>query len=312
MTKPLITHLRHVAIAAPDLDRQLAFYRDLWGLTPVESDTGVHFLAAEGSPEQYIVRLRKDDRKRLDLVSFGAASAKDVDALAARLAQQGVRIVHEPRKLDTPGGGYGFRFFDGDGRVVEVSADVTSRKFRTIEARESIPVRLSHFVVNSDNPEATVDWYVKHLGFKLSDTLCLGARGDFMWFLRCNDWHHSFAVARGPHVAIHHLSFELRGVDEFMRGTGRMLREGVQQIWGPGRHKAGDNTYSYFLDRVGNCVEYTTELETVDWDRHHPSVYDVTKPDFIDQWGTANQMNEFVAKQQFNDPDRGVFVAPPL
>ncbi|MBU6529598.1 VOC family protein [Streptomyces mayonensis] len=312
MTKPLITHLRHVAIAAPDLDRQLAFYRDLWGLTTVESDTGVQFLAAEGSPEQYILRLRKDDQKRLDLVSFGAASAGDVDTLAAQLAQQGVQIVHPPKKLDTPGGGYGFRFFDGDGRAVEVSSDVTSRGFRAIEERESIPVRLSHFVVNSPTPEATVDWYVKHLGFKLSDTLCLGPRGDFMWFLRCNDWHHSFAVARGPHVAVHHVSFEMRGIDEYLRGTGRMLREGVQKIWGPGRHKAGDNTYSYFLDRVGNCVEYTTELETVDWDQHHPSVYDVTKPDFIDQWGTANQMNEFVAKQQFNDPDRGVFVAPPL
>ncbi|MGW3588058.1 VOC family protein [Streptomyces fungicidicus] len=312
MTKPLITHLRHVAIAAPDLDRQLAFYRDLWGLTSVASDTGVHFLAAEGSPEQYIVRLRKDDAKRLDLVAFGAASPQDVDALAARLAQRGVQTVHEPRPLDTPGGGYGFRFFDGDGRVVEVSSDVATRRHRVIEARESIPVRLSHFVVNSADPEATVTWYVEHLGFKLSDTLCLGPRGDFMWFLRCNDWHHSFAVARGPHVAVHHLSFEMRGIDEYMRGTGRMLREGVQQIWGPGRHKAGDNTYSYFLDRVGNCVEYTTELETVDWDLHHPSVYDVTKPDFIDQWGTANQMNEFVAKQQFNDPDRGVFVAPPL
>ncbi|MFE7704966.1 VOC family protein [Streptomyces sp. NPDC057486] len=312
MTKPLITHLRHVALAAPDLDRQLAFYRDLWGLAPVDSDTGVHFLAAEGSPEQYIVRLRKDDQKRLDLVSFGAGSPTDVDTLAAQLTQQRVRIIHDPRKLDTPGAGYGFRFFDCDGRVVEVSSDVATRDFRAIGARESIPVRLSHFVVNSDNPAATVDWYVKHLGFKLSDTLCLGERGDFMWFLRCNDWHHSFAVARGPHVAVHHISFEMRGIDEYMRGTGRMLREGVQQIWGPGRHRAGDNTYSYFLDRVGNCVEYTTELETVDWDRHHPSVYDVTKPDFIDQWGTANQMNEFVAKQQFNDPDRGVFVAPPL
>lgn len=312
MTKPLITHLRHVAIAAPDLDRQLAFYRDLWGLKPVESDSGVHFLAAEGSPENYIVRLRKDEQKRMDLISLGAASADDVDLLCSQLSAQGVAIVHEPRKLDTPGGGYGFRFFDCDGRAVEVSCDVATREFRTIEAREAIPVRLSHFVMNSSSPEATVDWYIKHLGFKLSDTLCLGARGDFMWFLRCNDWHHSLAIARGPHTAINHISFELRGIDEFMRGTGHLLREGVQMIWGPGRHKAGDNTYSYFLDRVGNCVEITTELEEVDWDKWHPSVYDVMKPDFIDQWGTANAMNEFVAKQQWNDPDRGVFVAPPL
>ncbi|MGO4596335.1 VOC family protein [Terrabacter sp. 2RAF25] len=312
MTKPLITHLRHVAIAAPDLDRQLAFYRDLWGLTLTESDTGVHFLAAEGSPESYVVRLRKADDKRLDLVAFGAASAADVDTLAVELTRKGVQVIHEPRSIDTPGGGYGFRFFDGDGRVVEVSSDVETRTFRTIEERESIPVRLSHFVVNSANPEATVAWYVEHLGFRLSDTLCLGARGDFMWFLRCNDWHHSFAVSRAPHVAVNHISFELRGVDEYLRGTGRLMREGIQKVWGPGRHHAGDNTFSYFMDKAGNTVEYTTELQTVDWDEHHPSVHDVTKPELIDQWGTANQMNEFVAKQMFNDPDRGVHVAPPL
>lgn len=312
MSKPLITHLRHVAIAMPDLERQLAFYRDQWGLVEVDSDTGAHFLAAEGSPERYVVRLRKDDQKRLDLVAFGAASAEDVDTLAARLLQQGVRLVHEPRKLDTPGGGYAVRFFDGDGRVVEVSAGVAVREFRAIEKREAVPVRLSHFVVNSDKPEATVAWYIKYLGFKHSDTLCMGARGDFMWFLRCNDWHHSLAVSRGPHVAVNHISFEMRGVDEYMLGTGRMLREGIQKIWGPGRHYAGDNTFSYFLDKAGNCVEYTTELQTVDWDAHHPSVYDVTVPRYIDQWGTANQMNEFVARQMFNDPDRGVFVAPPM
>lgn len=312
VTKPLITHLRHVAIAAPDLDRQVAFYTDVWGLTDVESDTGVHFLAAQGSPEQYIVRLRKDDQKRMDLVSFGAASTADVDELAVQLAAKAVSIISEPGELQTPGGGYGFRFFDGDGRVVEVSADVATREYRRIEARESIPVRLSHFVINSNNPQATVDWYINNLGFKLSDTLCLGARGDFMWFLRCNDWHHSLAVARGPHAAVNHISFEMRGLDEFMRATGRLLRDGAQKVWGPGRHKAGDNTFSYFMDKVGNCLEYTTELESVDWDHHHPSVYDVTTPDFIDQWGTANQMNEFVAKQMHNDPDRGLFVAPPL
>jgi hypothetical protein len=32
----------------------------------------------------------------------------------------------------------------------------------------------------------------------------------------------------------------------------------------------------------------------------------------MDQWGTANPMNEFVAARSFNDPDRGLLVAPPL
>ncbi len=80
--------------------------------------------------------------------------------------------------------------------------------------------------------------------------------------MRVNSWHHSLAIARGPHPSLHHASFELRGIDEYMRGTGRLLRAGVEKIWGPGRHLAGNNTFSYFLDPSGNTMEYTTELET--------------------------------------------------
>jgi hypothetical protein len=97
-----------------------------------------------------------------------------------------------------------------------------------------------------------------------------------------------------------------------MRGTGRLLRSGVEKIWGPGRHLAGNNTFSYFLDPHGNTMEYTTELERVDEDNWHPHLYDFSQPDVADQWGTANTMNEFVARKSFNDADKGLFVAPPV
>jgi len=308
----LITHLRHVDLAVPDYDKQLEFYTDMWGLKPETTEDGLAFLATEGSPEQYAVRLRKDDDKRLDLISFGAANTADVDAMAERLGTAGVQLVSEPDKLQTPGGGYGFRFFDNDGRTVEVSSDVAVRQHRKVEEGESIPVKLSHVVINSPNPEATVAFYQRHLAFALSDTLMHPHMGEMMWFLRTNSFHHSLAIARGPHVALHHASFEMRGIDEYMRGTGRLLRSGVEKVWGPGRHMAGNNTFSYFLDPHGNTVEYTTELEQLDEDSWHPHLYDFTDPMVSDQWGTANPMNEFVAKKSFNDPDRGCFVAPPV
>jgi len=312
MTRRLITHLRHVALAVPDYQRQLDFYSGIWGLTVSADDTGVSFLAAEGSPEQYVIRLREADEKRIDLLSFGAATPEDVDELAQSLAAGGVQMVSEPGLLDTPGGGYGFRFFDVDGRTVEVSADVSVRRHRVIEPLESIPVRLSHVVVNSPDPETTVAFYERHLGFALSDTLTHPHMGNMMWFMRCNSWHHSFAIARCPHASLHHASFEMRGIDEYMRGTGRLLQAGVEKVWGPGRHKAGNNTFSYFLDPMGNTIEYTTELEVLDEDAWHPHLYDFTQPDVADQWGTANPMDEFVARKSFNDPDRGLFVAPPV
>lgn len=312
MTDRLITHLRHVDLAVPDLAKQRAFYTETWGLKAEHSDSGLSFLAAEGSPEQYVVRLREATDKRIDLISFGAGTAADVDALAGRLAMAGVRLVSEPAALQTPGGGYGFRFFDNEGRTVEISSDVETRTHRKIEEGESVPVRLSHVVINSADPEGTRAFYEKHLAFALSDTLVHPEMGEIMYFMRINPWHHSLGIARGPHPSLHHASFELRGIDEYMRGTGRLLRAGVEKVWGPGRHLAGSNTFSYFIDPHGNTLEYTTELEVIDEDTWHPHVYDFSEPEVRDQWGTANAMNEFVAKRSFNDPDKGLFVAPPV
>ena len=312
MTESLITHLRHVDLAIPDYDRQLAFYTDVWGLTKVADDTGISFLAAEGSPERYILRLRKDEDKRLDLVSFGAATSADVDALAERLIAKGVRLAAEPGALGTEGGGYGLRFFDLDGRTIEVSAGVEVREHRRVEEEESIPVRLSHVVLNGTDPDRTAQWYADTLGFRLTDTLAGPEMGTVMNFMRCSPRHHSIAFARGPHVSLHHISFEMRGIDEFMRGSGRVIRSGAKLVWGQGRHLAGNNTYSYFLDPQNNTIEYTTELEELDEDSWHPHVYDMHDPAVQDQWGTANPMSEAVAKESFNDVDPGLFVAPPV
>ena len=312
MAQRLITHLRHVALAVPDVKRQLGFYTGIWGLTAQHKDSGLTYLAAEGSPEQYVVRVRESADKRIDLIAFGAANPRDVETLAAQLARGGVQLAGDPGELQTPGGGYGIRFFDNEGRTVEISADVAVRQHRRIEEGESIPVRLSHVVINSADPEGTRAFYERHLGFALSDTLTHPNLGELMYFLRINSAHHSIAISRGPHASLNHLSFEMRGIDEYMRGTGRLLRAGVEKIWGPGRHLAGDNTFSYFLDPSGNIMEYTTELAIIDEDVWHPRLCDVTRLETIDQWGTADAMNEFVTAKMFNAPDKGLFVAPPV
>jgi catechol 2,3-dioxygenase-like lactoylglutathione lyase family enzyme len=265
VTERLITHVRHVDLAVPDYEREREFYTNTWGLTVEAEEPGLTYLAAEGSPEQYIVRLRKNAEKRMELWALGARDAAAVDTLAERLAQGGVQLVSEPGKLQTP----------------------------------------------APDPGKTRTFYERFLGFSLTDTLFSPHMGEVMWFMRTSDHHHNIAIARCPHVSLHHVSFEMRRLDEYMRGTGRLMRAGVEKIWGPGGHLAGNNTFSYFLDPRGNTVEYTTELATIDEDTWHPHLYDFSDPEVTDPWGTANTMNELVAKKSFNDPD-AVFVAPPV
>lgn len=311
MTERLVSHLRYAALAVPNFDEELEFFRRHWGLTETHRDGDTAYLVAEGSPEPYIVRLRRDD-KRIDLVSFGTKDRKDLLKLADKLRAEDVQFVHEPRDLTQPGGGFGFRVFDGDGRVLEFSTEVALRESRKIREREPIPVKLSHVVFNSADLNASAQWYVDHLDFAISDSLVLPDGSDLMHFLRCNSSHHSIAIAKGPHHSLHHMSFEMRGIEEWMRGAGKILRSGTRMIWGPGRHNAGDNTFAYFLSPAGNTIEYTTELAVLDEDSWHPSRLDISELSTQDQWGTASEMSELIARESFNDIDKGLFVAPPV
>ncbi|GBD13915.1 Metapyrocatechase [bacterium HR24] len=301
-----VTHLRYVGISVPAFEQEVGFYSGIWGLKLVEKDKDIAFLAAEGSPEQYILRVRSGPDKRLDVVGFGAADRAAVDRLAEELVEAGVKLISEPARLQTPGGGYGFRFFDCDGRVVEVSSDVEPRPYREIQPEEGIPVKLSHVVLNSPDVERTKAFYEQMLGFRLSDWLL-----DIMCFLRCNPEHHCLAIIRGPYPSLNHVSFEMRGLDEFMRGAGRLMRRGYRLIWGPGRHGAGNNTFAYFLDPNANVCEYTTELERIyDEESYQPRVWSMI-PEEVDRWGTANT-DPMLYNYMSNSPDRGLWTPPPI
>jgi 2,3-dihydroxy-p-cumate/2,3-dihydroxybenzoate 3,4-dioxygenase len=129
-----------------------------------------------------------------------------------------------------------------------------------------------------------------------------------MCFLRCDTAHHRLAILTGP-ASLNHVSFEVRNVDELMRGIARLHRSGVTLEWGPGRHTAGNNVFSYFRTPGGTTVEYTAELEHVDAD-WQPSVYPLT-PEVTDQWGTGRV---FISGQPHfpQAPDAGLWTPPPL
>jgi len=292
-----VSDIRYVGYGVTNLEAERKFYADTWGLRDVgEKDSMVHF-AAPGDDELYVVRLRAADRKQIDIIALAADTRAEVDTLHEKVTASGCRIVFAPRDLDTLGGGYGFRFFSPDGLPFEISSDVARGEARPLARWEGIPQKISHIVLHSPKHKEAVQFFIDVLGFRLSDWL-----GDFMAFLRCNTWHHRIAFLPGP-PCLNHVAYDVASVDDMMRGIARLKQNDIAIQWGPGRHTAGNNTFSYFVSPGGFIVEYTSELEQVDDDTWVAQVHAPT-PTTMDQWGIGVGGPQTMPHPE---PDAGLF-----
>lgn len=275
-----VTEIRYVGYGVVDFDTERKFYAEDWGLVEVEARDDLAWFKTHGHDEHHVVRLHRSGENHIEVIALAADSRADVDALHGKVTDAGCRIIQAPGDIDGPGGGYGFRFFSPDGLPFEISADVARGDRRTMERWEGMPVKISHIVLHSPDHEAAVKFFTDVLGFRVSDWL-----GDFMCFLRCNSSHHRFALLPGP-ACLNHVAYDMLTVDDMMRGANRLRKRGTDLRWGPGRHTAGNNTFSYFTTPAGFAVEYTSELDEVDFDTHEAKVHE-PGPQVMDQWGVG-------------------------
>jgi catechol-2,3-dioxygenase len=273
-----VARLAHVGFRARDLDRQAEFYTARWGLDAIDEADQDVFLRADG-PDHHVLILHASDDTGLDHFAFEVSHQDDIERAADILADQGLEIVTPPTQDLEPGVKKAIRFKDPDGNVVELIAGV-DQVHDQYGPRDVKPTLLNHVVLNTTNRQALEQFYGGTLGFKLSDNLA-----NFMTFWRCNANHHSLAFASPPNAqpGLNHAAFELRDWQDLMRGVFLLGEHGVRRMWGPGRHLAGNNLFSYYFDPEGNVVEYTTEVEQITSDDYVPPL----RPRIADQWGSS-------------------------
>lgn len=301
----MISHVRHVGLGVQDLAVAREFYERHWRLDVVDADGDRLYLGA-ACPESHVLRLRVAEQPRVDLLSLAAQTRADVDTVAHRVGRHPkARLLGEPGARQDLGGGYAVRFLDTDGRTIEVAADVAAREYRPVAPADSRPVAVSHLVFNTADVAANREFYESVLEFQVTDWI-----EDHFCFLRTGEQHHHLAFARSPHSSLNHIAFELRGVDEFMRATGSMMRAGFDVVWGPGRHGVGNNPFSYFQDPAsGFVLEYMTDLELIDDECWTPRIHPAQH---VDLWGTAKPPDDSVRALMLGHPDPGLWAPPPV
>ena len=273
----LIRRPAHVALEVPDLDASVKWATTVMGMRETRRDGGTVYLTHGDCHHslQYIA----SDRSALHHVALEAHDGAALDALSERLAAAGVALI-----ADTPqehGLDRAIRFAGPAGHLIEVFAGMAAAAPAHTGAGVQ-PRKFSHPMLTCEDTGPTVALLIDTLGFRLSDDVGDGT----LVFTRCNPDHHGVGVGRGPRTGLNHYAWEVESLGTLGLLGDVLARNGGRFIWGPGRHGAGNNIYTYHFDPAGAIVEYCADIYRV-WDEatYEPGHWSLDDPTFANLWG---------------------------
>ena len=246
-----LTRGSHATFETPDIERQIDYFTNVIGLVLAERDAGHAYLATRVG--DLAVQLDKGDASRCSRLSFQAAPGTDFGELCRGIAAEGVSC--DLRADPSPGVPEAMSFADPKGTMIDVftSAQPFDRKG---PAAGIGPLKLGHLAFCVEDPKFFADFYMRVLGFRLSDWI-----EDWFVFLRCGPDHHTVNFVQGKTTRMHHVAFELKDWAQIQTACDFLGGRNIQLAWGPGRHGPGHNIFTYHRNPDDQIVELFTELD---------------------------------------------------
>src|SRR6185312_7674019 len=148
--------------------------------------------------------------------------------------------------------------------------------------------RLGHFGFNVGNLDASVDFYTRLFGFRLTDEIDIGAF-EFMreaakkmketriFFLTYGTDHHAFLLAdktmgaflgdSGPDgdVTLNQITWQVGTLEEVVKADDYLRSRNIE-MRRTGRDMPGSNWHCYFRDPDGHTIELYYGMEQIGWD----------------------------------------------
>ncbi|WP_324816270.1 VOC family protein [Variovorax sp.] len=296
--------ISHVAYFATHVARMSEFLAD-FGMRPVALDDGRLYMGGtDAAPFVHVCV--PSHRTGLAWIAFEVESRQDLAEAACLEGASSIEPVAGPAE------GACVRLIDPDG--VEVRLVHWTRPSRAGYAatpapapnlpwqrqRLGVPVRvgsersevfrLGHVLLNVRDVHASGQWYARHLGLRLSDSLHAEAAGElvgaFYRLSRGDEYvdHHSIGFVQSlssPGTA-HHASFEMASFDALGSAHQVLQRRGWTHRWGIGRHVLGSQIFDYWYDPEGNIVEHYADGDV--FNEGAAAGRHLNSPDILAQW----------------------------
>lgn len=277
----LIRQMGHVVLSTPDPDGAAQNLADVVGLRITDRDGDTVYLSS--NDRHHEVSYVKGEVGAMAL-GLEAVSAEAVDEVMARAKSDGIDILD-----DKPIGSHyerAVRLRAPGGAVFEVHTPVARNQNRHFLRRGPRVKRIEHINAFTEDTAAFGDFCADVFGMKLSDKT---ADDGLRWYRAQDGFHHTIAMGTGP-LSLHHYAFDHAAFQDLAHIADNLAALDSAMVWGPGRHGAGDNIFTYYADPMGCIVENSVEMAHIDNDAtYEPRAWDISEGlegRWLNLWGT--------------------------
>jgi 2,3-dihydroxybiphenyl 1,2-dioxygenase len=260
--------LGYVGVRAKDLGDWASYGSGLLGLQPIDKSRSTLAFRMDDRKQRIIVDA--DGGEGIGFFGWEMADAAALDAIAAHLEQNGIKVAQGTRALaDERHVKDLIVFNDPLGNRLEIfhGGETTSEPFkpgRAISGFRTGPLGLGHVVLNVDSRETIdklMEFYRGILGFRLTDYY---DHPFVARFLHLNPRHHSLAFIQTGKNAVHHIMMEVFSFDDVGQGYDLALGEKDRIGVTLGRHTSDFITSFYSWTPSAFMVEYGWGARSID------------------------------------------------
>ena len=248
-----VRRIGHASFTTPDVDRQVAYYTDIMGLTLVDETPQAAYLAS--TIDHHSVVIRHGEAPLCVGLAFQVAPSTDLGEFEKQIKAHGLATQ---RMKDAEPGIPDMVVFENPAGTKMMVFNERASSPQKFNDKGVVPTKLGHVAFNVIDVQKVVKFYIDVLGFRVSDWM-----GDFFAFLRCGPDHHTINLVDSKRIRLNHIAFELRDWAHIQSACDFLSRNGYPLIWGPGRHGIGHNIFAYHRDPDGQVVELFCELDRI-------------------------------------------------
>ncbi|MBR0751570.1 glyoxalase [Bradyrhizobium jicamae] len=280
----LVNAIGHVKINTTATEAVVREATEILGLHVTYSDERQTWLSSNGRAAELV--LLRSAENSTHTIGLEALTGQAVREAESRVEDAGCRILTREPSLKCIAAGV--TFATPEGLRFEIHTPVRNKIYARRHPTHGVgPNRMDHLNLTSPDPVATRQQLEKICGLQLSERM---VDDSLSWMYGGNRQHHILGVVRGK-TGLHHYSFEFREFNDYLKLGDLLDRFDKEMLWGPGRHRPGDNTYAYYTDSSGAMIECSGSMALIadDGDYEPNVITNLERPGNVramNVWGT--------------------------